>query len=143
MIQYLLWTAAVLIGAFTYDLFGFVGGDHVLPPGVATGVVLVGGVGFSVWWPRVRYRRWRYALRDEELYVEHGVLNRIWTIVPLRRVQHFDVSQNVLEREFDLGKLIVHTAGTQSSTVVVPGLPYPEAERLRDVVKAYVLDDAV
>lgn len=93
--------------------------------------------------PLLRYRFWRYGLRTEELYLERGILNRVRTIVPLRRIQHLDVSQDVLEREFDLGKLIVHTAGSRSSEVVLPGLNYEEAQALRDTLKNYILEDAV
>jgi hypothetical protein len=63
------------------------------------------------------------------------------TIVPLRRIQHLDVSQDVLEREFSLGRLVVHTAGSRSSDVVIPGLKLEMAERMRDEVKRYILDD--
>ena len=89
--------------------------------------------------PRLRYRYWRYALRAEELYLERGVLNRVRTVVPLRRIQHLDVSQDLFEREFDLGTLVVHTAGGRSSNVAVPGLRYQTAEQMRDDVKQYVL----
>jgi hypothetical protein len=51
------------------------------------------------------------------------------------------VSQDILEREFALGRLIVHTAGSRSSDVVIPGLPLDTAERMRDEVKRYILDD--
>jgi uncharacterized protein len=64
-------------------------------------------------------------------------------VVPLRRIQHIDVSQNLIEREFELGKLIVHTAGTRGNTVIVPGLRIDEAERLRDRIKHYVLEDTL
>ena len=83
---------------------------------------------------------WSWQPRSK---LERGIWNRVRTVVPLRRIQHLDVSQDVLERNFDLGKLIVHTAGTRSSDVVLPGLRYEEAERLRDTVKHYITEDAV
>lgn len=143
----ILWTikfaaaaTVLLVIALMYDLVGFFGGsDHLLPPGVATGLVLLFGSAWSLGWPRLKYRAWRFDLRAEELYLERGVWNRVRTIVPLRRIQHLDVSQDLLEREFSLGKLIVHTAGTRSSQVTVPGLRYEEAERLRDEVRRYIL----
>lgn len=134
-------TALFLAFAFFYDLVNlFSSGNHLLPIGVASGLVLLLGGAFSIIWPRLRYRYWRFDLRPDELYLERGVLNRVRTIVPLRRIQHLDVSQDLLEREFALGKLIVHTAGSRSSDVVVPGLRYEEAERLRDDVRSYILE---
>ena len=143
-IKFAAWSALALLLVFVYDLTHFLGDDASwLPPGVLTVAVLLGGVLVSLLIPRLRYRYWRYDLKPEELYLERGILNRVRTIVPLRRIQHLDVSQNLLEREFELGKLIVHTAGSRSSDVVVPGLRFEEAEQLRDTVKHYILEDAV
>jgi hypothetical protein len=131
----------VLILAFGYDLTHLFASDPWIPFGVPTGVVLVLGLAWALGWPRVRYRTWRFTLRPEELVLTHGVLNHVRTVVPLRRVQHLDVSQNLVEREFGLGKLIVHTAGSRSSDVVIPGLRLDEAERVRDEVKRFILED--
>ncbi len=137
-----LFMAAALLIAFFYDLTHLFSAESgFLPAGVATGAVLMGGGVYCAVWPRLRYRFWRFAVRPEELYIQRGVLNRVRTIVPLRRVQHLDVSQDILEREFSLGRLIVHTAGSRSSDVVIPGLPLEEAESIRDEVKQYILDD--
>lgn len=134
-------SAILVIFAFFYDLTHLLSGDGALPVGTVTGGVLLLSGLFSFFWPRLRYRVWRFELRPEELFLEHGVLNRVRTIVPLRRIQHLDVSQDLLEREFSLGRLVVHTAGSRSSDVVVPGLVLDEAERIRDEVKRYILDD--
>lgn len=132
----------VAFGVFFYDLTHLLGGTGGwLPAGVPTVLVVVLGALYSLIWPRLRYRYWSYQLRPEELFLEHGVLNRVRTIVPLRRIQHLDVSQDILEREFSLGRLIVHTAGSRSSDVVIPGLPLDTAERMRDEVKRYILND--
>jgi uncharacterized protein len=131
-------------GVLAYDAATFFGSnDRWLPFGAAAGLVFVLGLVLTLVQPALRYRYWRFALRAEELYLERGVLNRVRTIVPLRRIQHLDVSQDVLEREFGLGKLIVHTAGARSSEVVLPGLRYEDAQRLRDMLKDYIIEDAV
>ncbi|MEM1128134.1 MAG: PH domain-containing protein [Bacteroidota bacterium] len=136
----LVW-AVLLVAALAYELSHLFVDERTLPLGVLAGLVLVMGLSISLGLPRLRYRTWRYDLRPEELYLEYGILNRVRTIVPLRRIQHLDVSQDVLEREFELGKLIVHTAGSRSSDVVLPGLQYDHAEQLRDEVRTYVLRD--
>ena len=96
---------------------------------------------YITFWPRWRYRAWGYGLHEDELVLERGVITNVRTVVPLRRIQHLDVSQDLFEREFDLGRLVIHTAGTRSSDVVIPGLPLPTAEQIRDDVKQYILDD--
>lgn len=134
-------SAALLFTIFFYDLTHLFEPDPWLPFGLPTAVVAVLATLYCWFWPQLRYRAWGMALRPEELYLEHGVLNHVRTLVPLRRIQHLDVSQDLLEREFDLGRLIVHTAGSRSSDVVIPGLPLAEAERLRDEVKRFILED--
>lgn len=135
-------SALVLFGVFFYDLTHLLGGTQgILPAGWLTVIVLVLSILYSTLWPRLRYRYWSFELRPEELFLEHGVLNHVRTIVPLRRIQHLDVSQDILEREFSLGRLIVHTAGSRSSDVVIPGLRLDVAERMRDEVKQYILND--
>ena len=101
--------AVLVLAALTYDVLQFFDPNRWAPFGVLTGLVLLVGIALGLTLPRLRYRFWRFDLRQEELYLERGVWNRVRTIVPLRRIQHLDVSQDVLERNYGLGKLIVHT----------------------------------
>jgi len=131
----------LFVPALFYDLTHLFDPGAWLPFGVLSGTVLGLGLVYSLVWPRLRYRSWGFALRPEELYAEHGVLNHVRTVVPLRRIQHVDVSQDLVEREYALGRLVVHTAGSRSSDVVIPGLPLSQAERLRDEIKRFILED--
>ncbi|PSQ97632.1 MAG: hypothetical protein BRD55_01830 [Bacteroidetes bacterium SW_9_63_38] len=134
-------TLAAFLPALFYDLTHLFSPDAWLPFGVLSGTVLGLGLLYVLVWPRLRYRAWGFALRPEELYMAHGVLNYVRTVVPLRRIQHVDVSQDLIEREYALGRLVVHTAGSRSSDVVIPGLPLGEAERIRDEIKRFILED--
>ncbi len=142
-IKMLLGGAILVLGALLYDVTSLFSTESFLPPGVISGASLVLVVAACIAFPRLWYRFWRYDLREQELYTERGIFNRVSTIVPLRRIQHLDVSQDIIEREFELGKLIVHTAGTRSSDVVLPGLAFEEAERLRDELKHFILEDTI
>jgi len=144
MIKYALFTAVVVLAIGAYEITQlFSTADRMLPVGTYTGTVLTVGALITIGIPLLRYKYWRFTLMDEELFLERGIFNRVRTVVPLRRIQHLDVSQDVLEREFDLGKLIVHTAGTRSADVVVPGLAYAEAEQFRDDLRNYITEDAL
>jgi membrane protein YdbS with pleckstrin-like domain len=88
--------------------------------------------------PGRRYRAWGYRMDAEELQLSHGVWTRVQTIVPLERVQHIDISQGPLERGFAVCRLLVHTAGTMHSRVVLPGLARATAERMRDEIRARI-----
>ena len=143
-IRYIVWALLLSAGAFylewqSADASIFA----VLPFGMLTGLVLAVGLVLAAVVPMVRYRHWAFELRPEELVVQHGVFNRVRTVAPVRRVQHIDVSQNVLESMFGIGKLIIYTAGTRGADIVIPGLIYEYAEDLRDQLKNNSLEDAV
>ncbi len=130
---------AVLI----WDILGAFQSDRLLPFGAWAGMAIVLAFSISWWLPPLRYRYWGYELREEELLLVRGIFNRVHTIIPLRRIQHLDVSQDIFEREFDVAKLIVHTAGTRSSDVILPGLHQDLAESLRDDMKQFITDQAL
>jgi membrane protein YdbS with pleckstrin-like domain len=88
--------------------------------------------------PSRRYRAWGYKMANAELQVRRGVWTEVHTIVPLDRVQHIDISQGPLERMFEVCRLVLHTAGTMHSLVVLPGLARDTAERMRDEIRARI-----
>lgn len=138
-----IWAAVLVVGVLVWDILNFFDVERAVPFGVWPGLAIALGWALVAWGTQWRYRYWKYVLQDEELLLERGVFNRVRTIVPLKRIQHIDVSQDLFEREYDLGKLIVHTAGTRSSDVVVPGLRMETAEHLRDTMKAFIVDEAL
>ncbi|WP_338090604.1 PH domain-containing protein [Planosporangium thailandense] len=76
-------------------------------------------------------RTWRYAERDDDLLVRHGLFLRKLSIVPYARMQFVDVTAGPLERAFGLATVTMHTAAA-ASDARVPGLRAAEAARLRD-----------
>ena len=93
--------------------------------------------------PKRRYRAWGYREEEDELHIRHGLLIRYWTVVPFGRVQHLDVASGPIERRLGLATLILHTAGTRSATVALPGLSGDEAEKMRDRIRAKIRQDLV
>ncbi|MGB5723079.1 MAG: PH domain-containing protein [Parasphingorhabdus sp.] len=89
------------------------------------------------------YRRWGYDMGDEQLRVLRGFLWRTDTIVPFNRIQHIDVAQGPLQRLFELSTLIVHTAGTHNSIVILPGLATADAEAMRETIKGHIRQDMI
>lgn len=88
------------------------------------------------------FRSWGWKSQDEELHLAYGIWTKMETIVPFRRVQHIDVRQNALERAFGVTALVLHTAGTLNSRVVLPGLTRETAEALRDEARAVIAKEA-
>lgn len=89
---------------------------------------------FSFYWPRLSHRKTSYRLDETGLLIQRGVFFQHRISVPTARVQHADVSQGPLQRQFDLGTLTVHTAGTSNASVELDGLQHGIALALRDQI---------
>ena len=94
-------------------------------------------------WPALRFRHTRYQIDEGGLTIRRGVVWRSVTTVPTSRVQHTDVLQGPLERQFELATLVVHTAGTQNASVALGGIAHPDALALRDTLVTPRDDDTV
>ncbi len=80
--------------------------------------------------PPLRYRRWRYEIRSDDLYFSRGALWLIRTLVPFDRIQYVETRQGPLDRSFGLHQLVVYTGAGRAGTI--PGLESDEAQKLRD-----------
>ena len=86
-------------------------------------VVLVGVV------PDLRWRRWRYEIRDEEVDLQRGIFWVSRTLVPLARIQHVDTQSGPLQRRFGLATVVFYTAAGGNQ---IPELSAPVAAEVRD-----------
>ncbi len=109
-----------------------------VPTGLLLGAALPILVYLALLAPPRRYRAWGYGMDLEELQVRRGVWTRVHTVVPLDHVQHIDVSQGPLERAFGICSLVLYTAGTLHSQIVIPGLARGTAERMRDEIRGRI-----
>jgi membrane protein YdbS with pleckstrin-like domain len=101
----------------------------------------------ALWLPFLEHRRWGYALGEDALTVERGVIVRRVTSVPVGRIQHVDTRQGPLERLLGLVRLQVVTASGMGADVVIPGLDEVDAKELSAELLAGVkvtdVDDGV
>ena len=110
--------------------FATVGGG--LPGAVralAAAVVVCGALGEVLVLPGMRWRRWRYEVREEEVDLLRGALTVVRTLVPMARVQHVDTRQGLLEQSLGVSTVIVHTA---AGATAIPALRTAAAHELRD-----------
>lgn len=82
-----------------------------------------------------------YAVRQHDLMYRRGLLFRTLTVVPFSRIQHSEVQQGVIERQFGLAKLAVFTAGGSQSDIMIPGLKREEAEQIRQFLSQKLASD--
>lgn len=135
-----------LVMGFGFFVAAFVGEFWIrrrveLPWGLLLTAALLLLVYLVLWAPPRRYRAWGYGMDGEELQVRRGVWTRVHTVVPLARVQHIDVSQGPMERLFGICSLVLHTAGTMHSQIVLPGLTRAAAEGMRDEIRNRIREE--
>ena len=79
--------------------------------------------------PDLRWRRWRYEIRPDEVDLQRGILWISRTLVPLARIQHVDTRQRPLQRRFGLSTVVFYTAAGPNQ---IPELSTPVAAEVRD-----------
>lgn len=118
---------ALLVASWGGSALRAVGAGGVLPWLPLVAAVL--GVGLAVVvLPPLRYRRWRYEIRDDEIDIRHGALSIRRTLVPMTRVQHVETRSGPLQGAFDLATVVFHTAAGEN---LIPQLPEKEADDVR------------
>ncbi|WP_227396503.1 PH domain-containing protein [Jeotgalibacillus aurantiacus] len=83
--------------------------------------------------PTLKWRRWRYEVREEEIELQHGIFIVKRTLVPMVRVQHVDTEQGPILRKYRLATISISTAATVHQ---IPALDINEADELRDSISA-------
>jgi uncharacterized protein len=136
--------SVVLLGLATVGVVsvGFATGRWLWPV-IGWHLLLLLRVGLLFWYPARSYQSWGYRIDGKVLETKRGIWFRIHQLLPLSRLQHVDLHSGPIERSFGLASLLLHTAGTQHASIVVPGLDARDAARLRDELVAIGGDDAV
>ena len=90
--------------------------------------------------PELRWRRWRYEIRADEIDLQHGLFTVRRTLIPIRRVQHVGSEVSWLQSSFGVATVTFHTAAGGTSIPAIGGL---DAEQVRRRVTelAKSLDD--
>jgi membrane protein YdbS with pleckstrin-like domain len=119
------WAAVVIVGAIVAAPIA--GQADVFPVywgALGVAIVLVIAI------PYLRYRRWRYEIRERDLFLSHGSWFFVLTLIPFDRIQFVETHQGPLDLAFGLMQLVVYTAAGRAARI--PGLAPAEAEALRE-----------
>jgi hypothetical protein len=111
------------------------------PFGAIAAAGLLLGVAAVLVMPKRRYRAWCWRMDEDEIRIVSGLMVSSDTVVPFGRVQHIDVLRGPLQRGYGLASLVLHTAGTRSAAVLLPGLDAEEAERMRDHIRGKIREE--
>jgi len=109
---------------------------------IAVSVVIIYGYLFIYLFPKIKWLRWRYEVRESEIELQHGLFIVKRTLIPMVRVQHVDTSQGPILRKYNLAGITVSTAATNHE---IPALVMEEADELRSRISilARVAEDDV
>ncbi|HLS07801.1 PH domain-containing protein [Lentibacillus sp.] len=119
-------TIALFVLAFIFEFSYWYGLVAIFISGVSTF--------FTVFLlPKLRWRRWRYEVFEQEIYIQHGILIVSRTLVPMIRVQHVDTKQGPILKKYKLASVEISTAAT---THEIPALLEEDASELRDKISA-------
>ena len=113
-------------------LQGAVGGGWALLGWLAVLLVAVAAVGVV---PELRWRRWRWEVREQEIDIRHGTVAVTRTLVPMLRVQHVDTRRGLLQQLLGLATVVFHTAAGSNT---IPALSEWEAGQVRDRIASLV-----
>ncbi|WP_243388342.1 PH domain-containing protein [Bacillus kexueae] len=101
-------------------------------------VLWIAGGGYILYWivsvmyvPSVKYRMWRYEVREHEVELQYGVFVVKRVLVPMIRVQHVDTSEGPILRKYKLANVTIATAATVHE---IPALDVEKADQLRDYI---------
>src|SRR5690625_7929018 len=123
---FIMW--AIIVGAYgtlAYVFFNI----QFLYVGISVLVFAILAYFFIYLIPKLRYRRWRYEIFEQEIYIQRGILIMRRTIIPMIRVQHVDTKQGPILKRYRLATVTISTAATVHE---IPALSDKDASDLRD-----------
>src|SRR4051812_922123 len=78
------------------------------PAGMAVlGVALLAGTPLV---PELRWRRWRWEVREHEIDLQRGIVVVRRTLIPMARVQHVETERGLIGQALGLSTVEIHTA---------------------------------
>jgi len=124
--------------SITYLVFRFDWPRFIV--GIAVSVPLIELIIDIIIIPKIRFKRFRYEILEDEIYIQRGLIIVTRTLVPMTRIQHVDTKQGPILKKYNLMTVTISTAAT---THEIPALPSKEADRLRNdiAVRARVIED--
>src|SRR5690606_2269090 len=104
----ILWLMVVAIGVLTYFF------DWPIWIVISSSALVLVVTILSIFvFPALRWRRWRYEVREQEIELQHGIFVITRTLVPMIRVQHVETVQGPILRKYRLATIQISTAATQ------------------------------
>jgi membrane protein YdbS with pleckstrin-like domain len=136
-IQCVIWIVLVVAGAWALIRFTPITTWWVV---TAAAVLIAINIVATIVGPGLRYRFWRYEIREDEVDLQHGFMVQARQLVPMSRIQHVDTRRGPLQQRFGLASVVFFTA---AGAMEIPALSQEVAADVRDRIAelAEVHDD--
>ena len=94
-------------------------------------------VGFAIpmFFSWLSWSRFSYAVGEEDIKIQSGVLARKNRSIPYERIQDVSIEQNLLARILGLAAVKIETGGSSGQEDSLAAIALAEAERLRDLIR--------
>ena len=125
IIAFILISASWVFVWLQSEFIGYIEIPAILVTIVALWIVAYNGISFHYM---------SYAMREKDISYKSGWLWKSMTTIPFNRVQHCDIQQGLVDRQFGLSKLTIYTAGGNSADLMIPGLLPETAERIKTFI---------
>lgn len=109
---------------------------------LAITLVLIVGILSMIIFPSIRWKVWRYEVREQEIEIQSGLFVVKRTLIPMVRVQHVDTEQGPILKRYNLANISISSAATIHT---IPMLLTEDADGLRAKISelARVAEDDV
>jgi putative membrane protein len=99
-------------------------------------LVILGVLFVSLFFRWIAWLRFRFHLGEDDIRIEHGILNRTVRSIPYDRIQDVSIEQKPLARVFDLGEVKFETGGGDGDEASLSFVGMDRAEALRETIRA-------
>lgn len=74
-------------------------------------ILVIKDVIYLMTWPILRYERYRYFIGEDSIEIKDGFLFVEINIVPIERIHKITIKKGIIDKLFNLSKVILTTAG--------------------------------
>jgi len=79
---------------------------------------------------RARY----FAIDEHNVWYFKGLLKKTVTTQPFSRIQHLEIVKGLIDRQNNLAKIVVYSAGNSKYSLLIPGLSLKQAQSIRNQI---------
>jgi putative membrane protein len=79
----------------------------------------------------------KYLFTKDELIIHSGILSKKQRNIPLKRIQNVNITQNFIQRLFNISKIQMETAGDANAEGVLDSIKTSKANEIKNLIKSY------